>query len=100
MKNFAEVKFGKVVNILVSEDQPVIEGSSFVEFKYDGSIRKNPAVIGGDYNEENDAFIEPKPYASWILNTETFKWESPVGPMPTDGVYMWDDQNTSWKNLS
>jgi hypothetical protein len=100
MKNFAEVKFNKVVNILVSEDQPVMEGSEFIEFKYDGSIRKNPAVIGGDYREENDAFIDPKPYPSWVLNTETFKWESPEGLMPTEGVYIWDEADTVWKQVS
>ena len=100
MKNFAEVKFGKVINVLVAESEPVLEGSSFVEFSYDGSIRKNAAVIGGDYDVDNDVFISPKPYGSWILNQDTFQWESPIGNAPENGVYRWDEYSTSWVQLS
>ncbi len=43
---------------------------------------KNEPGIGRNYDETLNAFIEPKPYPSWILNTETGKWEAPV-PKPT-----------------
>jgi|688.fasta_scaffold1011468_2 hypothetical protein len=100
MKNFAEIQFGRVVNIIVSEENPNIDGSNFIEFVYDGSIRKNPAVIGGQYDESNDAFIDPKPYPSWLLNSSTFKWESPIGDSPSDGVYRWNEEEESWLRLS
>lgn len=65
-------------------------------------FRKNYAGIGYSYNEIRDAFIPPKPYASWLLNEETCLWESPV-PYPTDiGTpenpkrYVWDEITTSW----
>ena len=65
-------------------------------------FRKNYAGIGYSYNEIRDAFIPPKPYASWLLNEETCLWESPV-PYPTDiGTpenpkrYAWDEITTSW----
>ena len=43
---------------------------------------KNEPGIGRTYDETRKAFIEPKPYPSWILNEETCIWEAPV-PKPT-----------------
>jgi hypothetical protein len=43
---------------------------------------KNEPGIGRTYDETLNAFIEPKPYPSWILNEETCIWEAPV-PKPT-----------------
>ena len=43
---------------------------------------KNEPAIGRTYDETLNAFIEPKPYPSWILNEETCIWEAPV-PKPT-----------------
>jgi hypothetical protein len=42
---------------------------------------KNEPLIGGTYNHELNAFLPPKPYESWIINTETWQWESPI-PKP------------------
>jgi hypothetical protein len=59
-------------------------------------FRKNYAGIGYSYNQIRDAFIPPKPYASWVLNEDTCLWESPV-PYPNDGNrYVWDEITTSW----
>jgi hypothetical protein len=58
--------------------------------------RKNYAGIGYTYDAERDAFIPPKPYASWTLNETTCLWGSPV-PHPDDGErYQWDEATTSW----
>jgi hypothetical protein len=58
--------------------------------------RKNFAGIGYTYDTERDAFIPPKPYASWILNEETCTWDTPV-PYPTDNnSYTWDEETKSW----
>lgn len=62
-------------------------------------FRKNYAGIGYTYNSELDAFIPPKPYPSWTLDTETCLWVAPT-PMPTDGnIYTWDEATTSWTKL-
>jgi len=62
---------------------------------YNGRIRKNYAGIGYTYDEQRDAFIPPKPFASWVLNDACW-WEAPI-PMPTDGkVYGWDEDSQSW----
>jgi hypothetical protein len=59
-------------------------------------FRKNYAGIGYTYNTNIDAFVPPKPYASWVLNNDTAQWEAPV-PMPNDGqMYIWNEENTSW----
>jgi hypothetical protein len=41
------------------------------------------AGLGYTYDSERDAFIPPKPFASWILNESTAQWEAPVA-MPED----------------
>lgn len=59
-------------------------------------FRKNYAGIGYTYDTQLDAFIPPKPFASWVLNESTAQWDAPV-PMPTDGkMYSWDEVTTNW----
>jgi hypothetical protein len=60
------------------------------------AFRKNFAGIGYTYNAEHDAFIPPKPFNSWLLNEETYLWNSPV-PYPNDGnLYLWDEESMLW----
>lgn len=70
-----------------------------VRTSYNGNIRKNYAGIGYTYDAERDAFIAPKPFASWVLDEETCRWEAPV-PYPTDapeGIwYAWDEELGDW----
>jgi hypothetical protein len=59
-------------------------------------FRKNYAGVGYLYDAQRDAFIPPKPVASWVLNEETCLWDAPV-PYPADGnFYNWDEATTSW----
>lgn len=64
--------------------------------------RKNYAGIGYTFDAARDAFIPPKPYASWVLNEDTCLWDAPV-PMPEDAgtgeppkLYTWDEATVSW----
>lgn len=60
------------------------------------AFRKNYAGIGFTYDFQRDAFIPPKPYASWVLNEITCLWEAPV-PRPNDGkFYTWDEATQAW----
>ena len=77
-------------------------GGTWKQTSYNGNIRKNYAGIGYTYNADIDAFVPPKPFASWILNTNTAQWEAPVA-MPEDAgtgeppkMYSWDEATTSW----
>ena len=80
-------------------------GGKWVQTSYNGSIRKRYAGIGYSYNASLDAFVAPKPFASWVLNNETADWESPVGPAPAlteaettaRSRYEWDEENAQWK---
>jgi len=77
-------------------------GGNWKQTSYNGNIRKNYAGIGYTYNADIDAFVPPKPFASWTLNNETAQWEAPT-PMPADAgtgeppkMYSWDEATTSW----
>ena len=66
-------------------------------------FRKNFAGKGFTYDEDRDAFIEPKPFNSWTLNEATCLWDPPV-PMPTltqeqidnNNYYTWNETNQTW----
>ena len=73
-------------------------GQKCVRTSYNGNIRKNYAGIGYTYDEKRDAFIPPKPFESWVLNENTCQWTPPT-PMPTDGMYVWDEPTLSWKKV-
>ena len=67
-------------------------------------FRGNYASIGYSYDPDNDVFLEPKPYASWIINSDTWTWKAPLDlPADSDEVsYTWDedayqeDNTTGW----
>ena len=59
-------------------------------------LRKNFAGIGYTYDAQRDAFIPPKPYASWILNEDTCNWDAPVARPNDDKIYRWNESTTSW----
>jgi len=71
-------------------------GGTWKQTSYNGKFRKNYAGIGYKYDADRDAFIAPKPYASWLLDDFTCQWKAPT-PMPTDGKkYSWDEATTAW----
>jgi hypothetical protein len=79
-------------------------------------LRGNYAGIGMTYDEDNDIFIFPKPYPSWVLDISTATWKSPVGDAPAltaeqeaqnssgtvdtpptnDWIYIWNEDGQSW----
>jgi len=70
------------------------------------ALRGNYAGIGMIYDEDNDLFLNKKPYASWVLNKEEARWQSPIGDAPeltvdeqTTHRYDWDESNGSWNKV-
>tara|TARA_R100000687_G_scaffold73903_1_gene64690 strand:+ start:124 stop:573 length:450 start_codon:yes stop_codon:yes gene_type:complete len=63
-------------------------------------LRGNYAGIGQTWDEDNNIFINKKPYPSWVLNTTTADWHSPIGDAPAlteeqlsqgkAGTHYWD----------
>lgn len=58
---------------------------------YNNNIRGNYAGIGYTYDEDNDVFYTPQPYASWTLNTDTWQWVCPLTYPDDDKMYHWDE---------
>lgn len=111
MSHFAQVENGIVTQVIVAE-QDVIDsglfGTGWVQTSYNTRggqhpegrpLRKNYAGIGYTYDVQRDAFIPPKPFASWNLNEQTCLWDAPI-PYPVDGKsYYWDEATVSWIEL-
>ena len=74
--------------------------TNWKQTSYNGNFRKNLAGIGYTYDAALDAFIAPKPYPSWLLNTNTCQWVPPT-PYPSDGnLYNWDETTQSWVQVN
>jgi len=63
-------------------------------------LRKNYAGIGYTYDSSRDAFIPPKPYASWLLNEDTCLWDAPT-PMPVQEgkIFKWVEEDLNWQEV-
>jgi len=115
MAHFAKLDENNIVKqvVVVSNDIATTEekGIEFLnnlyrktgnwkQTSYNNNIRKNFAGIGYTYDEERDAFIQPKPFSSWIFNEETCRWGAPVA-YPDDGKhYTWNEETTSWEETA
>jgi hypothetical protein len=125
MAHFAKVENGIVTDVIVADQTFIDSGvlgdpTLWVQTSYntygnvhyapsppaepmtpDGGtpLNYNYAGIGYSYDRTKDAFIPPKPFASWVLNDDTCLWGAPT-PMPTDDkFYDWDETTTSWKEV-
>lgn len=108
MSNWAQVDENNIViQVAVGDNNLPDEGYSWfienqggrwIKTSYNAKtngFRKNFAGIGYTWDEENDRFIPPQPYPSWILNEDAI-WEPPV-TNPYDGLnYVWDEKTVSW----
>ena len=111
MAHFAKVENGIVTQVIVIDQETLNTGNwgdpkDWVQTSYNTQagrhtlggtpLRKNYAGIGYTYDKVRDAFVPPKPYASWVLDEETCLWAAPT-PMPTDGkMYNWDEAEQAW----
>ena len=68
-------------------------------------LRGNYAGIGYTWDEDNNIFYGKKPYPSWVLNTTTATWHSPIGDAPDDLTdeekaadtrYEWNEGTGAW----
>ncbi len=112
MSHFARVNAQGIVEQVIVAEQDFIDTlsdkTSWVQTSYNTRggqhpegrpLRKNYAGIGYSYDSVRDAFIPPKPYASWVLNENTCLWDAPT-PYPTDGkTYNWDENTQQWVEI-
>jgi hypothetical protein len=117
MAHFAKLDSdNKVIHVSVVDNWNTVDGSgneseevgiaylksihgadtNWKQTSYNGNIRKNYAGFGMSYDAGRDAFIAAKPFASWVLNETTCRYEAPVAK-PQDGkYYVWNESITSW----
>lgn len=69
-------------------------GGRWIKTSYNNNIRGIYAGIGYSYNEEEDIFVTPQPYPSWIRNGSL--WEAPVEYPIDGGIYNWNESTISW----
>jgi hypothetical protein len=119
MSHYAFVRDGQVVDVITAEqdfidlitqqerDRNPAGTGRWIQTSYNTQagqhtaggtpLRKNFAGIGYLYDPEADAFYPPQPYDTWILDTNTYQWRSPV-PYPEDGgIYRWDPATNQWQ---
>ena len=61
---------------------------------YNSNIRGVYAGVNFSYDSQEDIFISPQPYPSWIRKGSF--WTAPV-KYPDDGTkYIWDESSISW----
>ena len=123
MSHFAEIDENNIVlRVLVIEQDVIDSGlvgnpSKWIQTSYnthrgvhldpktnqpDGGValRKNYAGKGFTYDATKDAFIPPKPFASWVFNEDACDWDAPR-PFPDDGkIYKWNEETTSWEEIT
>ena len=112
MSHFAKVENGVVTQVIVIEQDVLNLGhwgdpASWIQTSYNTQggvhtqggtpLRKNYAGIGYSYDSVRDAFIPPKPFASWILDEGTCQWGAPTSMPVVEGKrFTWDEPTTSW----
>jgi hypothetical protein len=111
MSHFAKVQNGIVTQVIVAEPEffeTFVDTSpgEWIQTSYNTQggvhinggepLRKNYAGIGFTYDAQRDAFIPPKPFASWLLNEDSCLWNAPVAMPEDDNRYSWDEATTSW----
>lgn len=114
MAHYAKVSNGLVTQVIVAEAEffnSFVDDSpgEWIQTSYNTfgnqhpegrPLRKNYAGIGFTYDYTLDAFIAPKPYASWILDQETCIWSAPVSYPDDDKQYRWNEDSLSWVEIS
>jgi len=95
MSLYAKINSDNIVeNIIVCQDSQIstIEGF-FVKVTED----TKDASVGFSWDKENNKFLKPKEYDSWVLD-ENFEWVSPSGESFLLGQY-WDEESQEWVQI-
>jgi len=64
---------------------------------YNNSFRKQYAGIGYKYDSDADVYIAPRPFPSWVLDSN-HDWQAPT-PRP-EGNYHWFEENEQWVEIT
>ena len=121
MANFALIKDSIVLSVIVIDNNIITDNGTEIEqlgidfinslnikgiynydairqTSYNGNFRSKYASIGDTWDETNNVFISPKPFASWTLNNN-FKWQAPAS-YPSSGNYTWNELELEWVEVT
>jgi hypothetical protein len=65
-----------------------------IRTSYNGNIRGVYAAVGYSYDDEEDIFIVPQPFASWTRNGSF--WEAPIQEPDDEKFYIWNEELGNW----
>jgi len=83
----------------ISNTPPFVNKIIWKQTSYNNNFRKQYAGVGDTYDETNNVFISPKPFASWTLDA-SFDWQPPTAK-PDDGkYYKWNESTEAWDEIS
>jgi hypothetical protein len=105
MAHFAKIDSNNIVTEVISAEQDFINsgavGDSFlwIQTSYNNNFRKQFGGVGYTYDKTNDIFVAPKPFTSWTLDSN-YDWQPPTAYPDDDKYYSWDEDTTSWKEIS
>ena len=92
MKYQAKIENGTVTQVIVATNEVVLE----FDGEWISCSEQTLPSIGYTYTE-TEGFRPPKPFGSWVYNSETKDWEPPI-PYPDDGnIYEWSEETQTWK---
>jgi hypothetical protein len=78
-------------------------GGRWVQTSYNAKRRQRYAAIGDLYDASFDAFIAPKPFASWGFDRKTCQWQAPrPRPQATAEpgcLWTWNETAKDWQQV-
>jgi hypothetical protein len=118
MAHFAELNENNIVTrVIVVNNQELIDesgneseakgikfcqslfGGRWIQASYNESFRKRFPCADYKYDATADAFVPPQTYPSWVLNTETYRWEAPVAEPDLGGPVKWNEELGNWEAM-
>jgi hypothetical protein len=116
MGHFAKVENGIVTNVIVAEQDfinTLPNPELWIQTSYNTrggihyapnsntpdngiALRANYAGVGYTYDNVNDVFYAPKPFASWTISGPDWIWKAPVSYPADNKLYDWDESTLSW----
>lgn len=105
MSYFAEIENGIVKRVIVASQEFIDSGKvgdpkNWVETKKNDPNEKY-AGIGDERHEDIKAFVSPKPFESWILDTVKKQYKAPV-EMPLlaeNETAKWNEKDKKWDKV-
>ena len=82
---------------------PGAENYTWKQCSYNNNFRGRYPASKSVYIESLDIFTNPKPFDSWIFNTNILEWEPPI-PKPEISItenefvyHIWNEETVSWE---